>query len=652
MSVSRMKLIRIIGYPFSPESGYESLDHVLDVLTQSGSFQPEDPAALYPQNVGLLPIQCRDPYREPLTRLEEVTRRAFAAVDAPLPDWGTVPAATEADPIAAAESSAAAISELADRYVALKEQRQAIENERAQLAHFLGLDVELQRLLHCETVKVRFGRLPKESYEKLVNQNRNPLAMFFPANSDEDYYWGIYFVPLGKEAEIDRLFFNLYFERLRIPSLTGTPEEIVGQLEAALAEHDRELAEGRTVLTQFWQEHGEKILRLRRQLQNLSDRVRQRSLAASHEDSFVLSGWVPQSCIRKLSRKLKELPDVDFQISDPEEGHGRPPVRLRNPALFRPFEYLVEMYGLPRYGEPDPTPFVAITYTLLFGVMFGDVGQGLLVSLVGFLMWKLKKMDIGRILIPCGISAAFFGTVFGSVFGFEHWLDPLYHTLGFRQKPIDVMEQATTVILLSVAAGLVLILFSMLLNILSSLRRKDYGSALFSPNGVAGLVFYTALIVGFGGQLLLQWHLITVPYILGLVVLPLLLMYLQEPLGKLMAGDKHWMPDNWGEFLLQTFFELFETLLSYVSNTMSFLRVGAFVLVHAGMMLAVFSIADMFGTVGYIVSVVLGNLLVAVMEALLVAIQVMRLEFYELFSRYYLGDGDPFRPLSSPSSAS
>ena len=113
-----------------------------------------------------------------------------------------------------------------------------------------------------------------------------------------------------------------------------------------------------------------------------------------------------------------------------------------------------------------------------------------------------------------------------------------------------------------------------------------------------------------------------------------------------MAGEKDWKPEKWGEFIIQNFFEEFEILLSYVSNTMSFLRVAAFVLVHAGMMMAVFAIGNMFHAFGFTVAVIIGNALVMVMEALLVAIQVMRLEFYEMFSRYYNGDGRSFRPLS------
>ncbi len=123
-----------------------------------------------------------------------------------------------------------------------------------------------------------------------------------------------------------------------------------------------------------------------------------------------------------------------------------------------------------RYNEIDPTAFVAITFTLLFGIMFGDLGQGILVAVIGWAMWHFKQMPIGRILLPCGISSAVFGLVYGSVFGFEHVLDPMYKALfGLEEKPIEVMNSAmaTNIILFAVVIGLTLIMLAMMLNIYS-----------------------------------------------------------------------------------------------------------------------------------------------------------------------------------------
>ena len=186
----------------------------------------------------------------------------------------------------------------------------------------------------------------------------------------------------------------------------------------------------------------------------------------------------------------------------------------------------------------------------------------------------------------------------------------------------------------------------LLINIYSCFKRKRYGAALFGSNGICGLVFYASLVIGGVGMLLLHWSM-NIFYVLGLLALPLLLILLKEPLGGLIERDPDWKPESWGGYLVQNIFELiFETVLSYLTNTLSFLRVGAFVLVHAGMMMMVFILAEMVGGVGYVIILMIGNIFVMGIEGLLVGIQTLRLEFYEMFSRFFEGGGRPFQPVS------
>jgi V/A-type H+-transporting ATPase subunit I len=240
-----------------------------------------------------------------------------------------------------------------------------------------------------------------------------------------------------------------------------------------------------------------------------------------------------------------------------------------------------------------------------------------------------------------------FGTIFGSVFGFEELMTPLFRAVGFKEKPFEVMasHNTNTIILGAIGVGVFLLLTAMFLNVYTSIRQKNYGRALFGTGGVAGILFYGSLVFGLVAEIFLGMHVMTLPYILGLVVLPFILIFFAEPLGKLVNGNKDWQPESWGGYIVENLFESIEVLLSYVTNTMSFLRVGAFVLVHAGMMLVVFVLAETAGGVGYWIVVVVGNILVMVLEALLVAIQVLRLEYYEMFSRFYTGEGRPFEPV-------
>ena len=634
-----MRLVNIMGQS-------QSLNRLAEVCGTCGVFQPEDALSFYSNTSDFMAVNEENPYSAPLAQLETTVGRIGGEWDAAAKpcSW---PDEQLLQYVADFSEKSLALTARQSRLATLLE---AQNKDIEQFEHFKGLNIDLDTILHCETIKVRFGRLPRESFDKLQVYSDNPYALFFPGVIDRDYYWGVYFAPKDYSSDVDRIFSSLYFERMRLPDANGTPEQIIEELQETRAETLRQMSDVQAQLQTFWKAEAPVCGRVHARLKQLNYFFGIRRYAVRYRDeSILLIGWIPAKSEAAFRKALDAVPGVEYTVEKPSDHPQHvPPVKLQNHGPIRLFEFFVDMYGLPRYNEIDPTAFVAITYTLLFGIMFGDLGQGLIVSLVGWFMWRFKKMAVGRILIPCGISAALFGCVFGSVFGFEHVLDPVYKALfGLEEKPIEVMNpsMAVNIILAAVVIGLTLILLAMLLNIYSSLRRRDYESGLFGPNGVAGLVFFVALVAGLGGKLAFGWELLSTPYVLGLIVLPLLVIFLREPLGRLAAGEEDWRPEKIGEFIVQNFFELFEILLTYMSNAMSFLRVGAFVLIHAGMMMAVFTLAGLFGPFGYVVTVIVGNILVLCMEALLVAIQVLRLEFYEMFSRYYNGDGKAFVPL-------
>lgn len=636
MAVTTMKLVTIVGL-------MPHLDDVMKVCGESGLFHPEDALTFFSDTKDFSAVREENPYTEPLNRLKGAIQRIGGHLEEVIPS--PLP---EPELLSYIRDFSERATGAFERISQLNGRAQSLVQDIGQFEHLKGLDIELSSILSCKNIKVRFGRLPVESYDKLDLYSDNPYVLFFPGGKEKNYYWGLYFAPLEVADDVDRIFSGLYFERVHVPAATGTVQEILDQLHNEQENVAQELEKARADLAAIWEKEKDACLAVYTALYRLDYFFGLRHYAARYHDEFIVAGWVPAPAQKEFEALLAPIESVSatFEKAEADTRHT-PPVKLKNPSLFRPFEFLVDMYGVPRYGEMDPTGFVAVTYVLLFGVMFGDLGQGILVSIAGWLMWKLRKMAIGRILVPCGISSACFGVVYGSVFGFEHLLDPFYKAVfGLDEKPIEIMASTTTILLASVAAGLVLIIIAMGINIFSSLRRRDYENALFSSSGVAGFVFYVGLIAGCAGQFLLDIPLLNPVYIVLVLVVPLLAIFFKELLGKLIAHDPDWKPESWGEFIVQNFFELFETLLTYLSNTMSFLRVGAFVLVHAGMMLAVFALAKPFGPFGYTVTMIIGNALVVVMEATLVAIQVMRLEFYEMFSRYYIGDGQTFSPLS------
>ena len=641
MALERMKLVNVIGL-------MSYLDDVAAALGQTGVFQPDETAEFYSDNENMIPVNASNEFEPLLERLRELMNGAGIRpriVDLPEEkDLGF----EEANRFVG--DTARELGSLIERRDTLRREINVCTENIEKAEHYVDLTLDINKVNDCEYIFTRFGKLPKDSYIKLDNYKENPYVEFFPCSRDDLYYWGVYVVPVSEADKIDRIFSRLYFERVELGDIHDTPSNYVKQQTELKTQLDAQVRTLDKEIDDYAKRHTDDIHKIFTSLCRHHAYLSIKTHACKYRKSFVLVGWIPAEYEGQVESLLSAIESVEVTFTNAkDEIKHSPPVKLKNPFFFRPFEYYTEMYGLPNSQEIDPAGFTAVTYTLLFGIMFADVGQGIMLLIAAIIMLKVKKMPLGALLIPCSICSTIFGFIFGSVFGFEELLTPVYKALfGLKDKPIHVMEGETTKMLIfgAVGIGVVLLMVAMILNIISCLKRKDIGGALFGVNGVSGLVFYTALVAGLVCTLLLGVNIMTPPYIIGLIVLPLILIFLREPLSKKLRGEKKLFEGGFGSFFVDNFFEMFEVLLSYVTNTMSFLRVGAFVLVHAGMMEVVFVMAGMFGPVGSTITIVLGNVLVMALEALLVGIQVLRLEYYEMFSRFYIGDGRKYEPVN------
>ena len=191
-----------------------------------------------------------------------------------------------------------------------------------------------------------------------------------------------------------------------------------------------------------------------------------------------------------------------------------------------------------------------------------------------------------------------------------------------------------------------LVIAAMVINIIISLKRKKIGEALFSQNGLAGIVLYVCgvcLVYAFMGGPKLIPNAVLIP----LMLVSFLMLFFKEILIGITDKHENWKPESMLDFFLQNIFECIEYVLSYFSNTLSFLRVGAFVIVHSSMMMVVFTLAGDTSTPKGIIVVILGNIVVIALEGLLTGIQGLRLVFYEMFSRFHEGGGKPFNAIST-----
>lgn len=361
--------------------------------------------------------------------------------------------------------------------------------------------------------------------------------------------------------------------------------------------------------------------------------------------AMFITGWMDKAETTELFTILRRICGERFIVVVSEQRDPDAPVRLRNSRLLRPFELLVETLGMPANDEIDPTPLTAITFVLMFGLMFGDLGQGLVLALVGVILGRIAKRkgeprgslsQVGGILTACGISAAFCGILYGSIFSSERLLSPLWF------HPI---ENIGTLFTLTIMMGVLFIIAGLCVNVVNNLMNSRYTEALFDKKGLAVCILYATVVFfavryAYHGQAPRPWE-------AGVFTgIPIVLFSLRGYLGRAMFHEHG--PASVAEYVVETLMDILEIVLSMLANTVSFIRVGAFALSHAGLSIVTYTLAGMadpsLRSPGALIIIVLGNVFIIGFEGLVCGIQSMRLEYYEFFSKFFHGDGVAFAP--------
>lgn len=634
MAIAKLKLLEI-------EFPAEQYDSVLMKLINLDGFHPEYSSKFADSVQGLSVLNRENPYADLIARMEEA--RDGYHLDLKCQDVDN----TRIN-IIQADTFFCNVLEQVTKIEKVKEDLQQMieENEGtiSQLEHMINAEVDFDTLFSCHYLQVRFGRIPTVNLDKLQYYGAQEfLFKTFHKGTKETYC--MYMTTETKAPEIDNIFSSLYFERIHIPEFVhGTPEEALRVLkeEDETAKNYLVVLDGR--IKDLFQQSIDEMNQIYSVSKKLNETYDAQKYVVVFGKNAAVYGFAEDKDAEKIKNEFETIEDVHVEIK-PAMGDSRltPPTKLKNNWFSRPFRMFVEMYGVPSYTDFDPTNLVAISYTFLFGMMFGDIGQGIVLSLIGYFFYKWKGMQLGAVGMRLGISSTIFGFVFGSIFGsealFEHFMEPMF-------LPME-SENTMTLLMAAIATGVILIIISIAFNIILNLKKKHWGDLLFSQNGIAGLVFYVSVLLLVANMLVgLNLPLGGPLYIGLLIAMPVIMIFLKEPLSYKLEGEKMF-PHGFGAFFTEAFFELFEVMLTFIANTMSFLRVGGFVLSHAGMMMVVYTLAEMVAggtaiTLSYLLVVVIGNAFVMCLEGMIVGIQVLRLEFYEMFSRYYEGKGKPF----------
>ncbi len=603
------------------------------LLANYGSFDPEI-SEITPEQFPELPGEAyRQAYAETRAHLDKILAHyeivAPETVDAPMQ---TVTPQQLTATGAWLKSVWGKCSEQQERMHSLRDEyRHTVQLLRA-LDQFMDIGIDLGLLQkQSSLLDVRVGTLSRTNFQRF--EEALGLAGYIAIRffTSEDQIHLIIAGTGGQVQEIERVLQAAGWRTMEIPAeFHGRPDEVRSELSERLAQitsqQTRENASRRAEPAQ--QQLRERLLDASHILARAAPYAELAGLMRGRGSLVTVSGWIPDSHLPHLKKMLAASfgDRYALQVRAPRADERlRVPSAIRHHRWLQPFAGLVLNYGVPRYGEIDPTVLFAVSFVLMFGMMFGDVGHGATIALAGVLL----RRRLGPYAIPAiavGISSTVFGLLYGSVFGFEQvfsalWMSPL-------SDPMRMLGVA-------LGWGIGFILLAALLTIRNRIADGRLREALLESQGAAGLLLYLGLLFSI-------WNFTTAGQT---GIIPLLAICVA--LAAIFAHSwQHNRGIASGERLLTALMEGYEAIMADISNTLSFLRLAAFSLNHVALSFALFILANMLQSAGYWVAVVLGNLFILVLEGAIVAIQTLRLEYYEGFSRFFGGDGRAFRPLT------
>lgn len=574
----------------------------------------------------------RELYREAAARMAKIQEYCGRHEAAPIPDDAVAPSERELAGIGnRLREIWQACSGCREKELRVEEEKRRFERLRETYVRLSALSVDPERLLrHDGLLDIRLGQVPAVNLKRLgeaLSVAGYVLTVFDRAGDQA------FVVAVGPRAEpagggrLGGLLGQAGWRDLPVPAeLRHDPESSARWLETEGRRLDAMVAEHCELRERHWRQYSAWLGQARVLLALARPLAESSSLGLSAKGQLaVFSGWVP----KRAEAALRDALEARFRgrclmsARAPEPGESATvPSLLRHPFWLRPFATLVRHYGVPRYGEFDPTLLFAAGYVLLFGAMFGDVGHGA-VLLAGALFLGGRLAWLRWVGMAAALSSIGFGLLYGSVFGYEDLIEPVW------QSPL---HDPARMLWLALAAGAVFIAVTLAINLYNRLIGRRWLAALLAGDGLAGLGFYAAVAAGLFGAL--EGVATTLAWVVAGVCL-----------GAVALGVALETPGPAGERLVVAVIEAMEAAVNLFANTLSFLRVAAFSMNHVALALAVFAVAAGLEGIGHGAALLLGNAVIIVLEGAIVAIQALRLMYYEGFSRFFAGDGFEFRPL-------
>lgn len=498
----------------------------------------------------------------------------------------------------------------------------------ASLSRFENLNTDLGKLSDNSIfLKIYIGTVPHHELKQLQRalSLANTVIDVFHHSDIHDYVTVV--TEIGHQDDILEILVAAGFHEMLIPpELRNRPDKIKLDIQQQLQENQALVDQELDAIRDFLIRHKIQLGNIRNMLSQAKPYAALANSLSGKGELVYLEGWVPAGRQNDIHIELQENLANPYLLSfrqptDDELLHV--PSLQKNSRLLQPFQALVSQFGIPEYGEIDPTRLFAFSYTLMFGMMFGDIGHGAVIILMGYFFRK-KIPGLMIFATFTGLSSITFGFFYGSLFGYEHIIHPVW---------MSPMEDPNKILLIALAWGIGFLIVANLISIRNLFAVKLTEQAIYSSKGIAGLAFFLGSI--YAGYQFMAHQQFTGNEMLA-IFLPLSLILFKQ--------WKH-IEGNFVERLLIITIEGLDNIINTLSSTLSFLRIAAFSLNHVALAAAVFTLAGMMDAFGHGVTILLGNIFIIVLEGGIVAIQCLRLEYYEGFSRFFSGKGQRFKPL-------
>ncbi len=551
-----------------------------------------------------------------------------------------------------------------------------IEETKSEIYELITRTETIQNELETKNLISKGFRLLEEEFPYQVNEKERAIIGILTtskASDAEEFVSDLSkkeVIPLvhnkfliyahGKKGEITRFLKTISTVRWMDHKHTGpihlSKLEIEEEIERRTKDLEKEIKKLEEDSKQYTIQNKEKIMALRLSIESFKQLLRIYVTSKKTKRTVIFQGWIAQKDQNYIKDFISDFSETVFETEEPEEETRNVPIKQAKNPIMRSFQSIVALYGLPSSKEVDPTIFFIFTFSIFFGIMFGDAGHGLIFMLIGLLGMLAKglKRNIRTMFIlifSLGLTSFIWGAfIFGEFFGYGishdifHWTDPKLFGLHYPVlSPVDNLIEIFNLVLI---IGAIQLTLGLTLRLINQIRHKEIeeiiketGAQVFLYAGI--LYFLSTLdIINFG---------VEIPAIVGIIALLLgvTLALFGQGIAALIIKDerKNFIRKFFGGIGMGVM-NLLESFSSFISNTISYGRILAMLVAHFVFLSVINTLADLSGFIVWqILILIIGNIFVLALEGLLVFVQTLRLHFYEFFSKFYEGSGIQHKPI-------